>query len=82
MIRLILLSATCAFIAATSISAQAGKRYTHNLCRAVTTQGQPVTFRCRLNQKCCFDQLTNQRFCVSKSATCSLMFPAATSPPL
>lgn len=82
MIRMTLFLATCAMIAATSFSAQAGKRYTHNLCRAVTTQGQPVTFRCRLSQKCCFDQLTNQRYCVSKAATCSLMFPAVVSPPL
>jgi hypothetical protein len=82
MIRLILLSATFAVIAAAPFSAQAGKRYTHNLCRAMTPQGQPITFKCRLDQRCCYAQISNQKYCVSKSATCSLMFPAAVSPPL
>ena len=82
MIRLILLSATFAVIAAAPFSAQAGKRYTYNLCRAMTPQGQPITFKCRLDQRCCYAQISNQKYCVSKSTTCSLMFPAAVSPPL
>jgi dolichol kinase len=70
MFRLLAFTAVLALAASASHSAMAGKRYTHNLCKAKTIQGTTVTFRCKLSQKCCFNQMTGQKSCVPKNAIC------------
>ncbi len=70
MYRLLPVTIALVLAAASPHAAMAGKRYTHNLCKAKTIQGATVTFRCKLNRKCCFNQLTGQRSCVPKTAIC------------
>lgn len=44
--------------------------YSHIQCRGVTLTGQPITFRCGLDQKCCYTDFFDQRYCVPKSSSC------------
>lgn len=70
MFRLLAVTAALVLGASPSHSTMAGKWYTHNLCEAKTMQGATATFRCKLNQKCCFNQLTGHRSYFPITAIC------------
>lgn len=44
--------------------------YTHNLCRVTTLSGEVETFTCGLDQRCCYGDLFNEKYCLPRSETC------------
>ena len=38
----------------------------HKLCKATTLEGKKVTFKCKADQRCCYNKLLNKGTCGSK----------------
>lgn len=74
MIRTIALAAAFAFAAAAPFAptAEAGGHYKHKLCKATSLEGKPVTFKCRIDQKCCYNKLLNEKNCGSAKGVLGL----------
>ncbi len=70
MIRAFTIAAALAFVVAAPLTAEAGKKFTHNVCKATSLDGKPVTYKCKLDQKCCYGKLTGAKDCAPKSAVC------------
>jgi hypothetical protein len=51
--------------------AEAGKKkMKHNACKGQTLTGQSVTWKCKLDEKCCFGAVTGMGTCAPKSGMC------------
>lgn len=74
MIRTIVFAAALAFVAGGALApvAEAGSHYKHKLCKATTLDGKPVTFKCKADQKCCYNKLLNEKSCGSKKGPLGL----------
>lgn len=74
MIRTILFAAALAFVATGTFApvAEAGSHHKHKLCKATTLEGKPITFKCKANQKCCYNKLLNEKSCGSKDGILGL----------
>lgn len=57
------LALACASVSFTG-AADAG--YKHKLCKATTLTGKKVTFKCKADQRCCYNKLLNKGTCGSK----------------
>ncbi len=68
MFRLLAFTAVLALAAFRVALCDGCKRGTHTTsARQTAIQGTTVTFRCKLSQKCCFNQMTGQKSCVPKN---------------
>lgn len=51
--------------------AEAGKKkMKYNACKAQTLTGQKVSWKCKLDEKCCFGPVTGLGTCAPKSGMC------------
>lgn len=50
--------------------AEAGKKKTYNACKGQTLTGQKVSWKCKLDEKCCFGPVTGMGTCAPKSGMC------------
>jgi hypothetical protein len=50
--------------------AAAKKKVTHNQCTYKNLAGQSQTWKCKLDEKCCFDGFLAKGTCLPKSGVC------------
>ncbi len=58
------------FAAPTSFEAEAAKKPKNKQCMATQLNGQKATFKCKADEKCCFDYVANKGNCVAAGAVC------------
>lgn len=65
MIRSTLIAIALALAATAPIAgnAEAGKTYKHKLCKAEDLTGKKITFKCKIDQRCCYSKLLNVSKC-------------------
>jgi hypothetical protein len=51
-------------------TADAAKKPTHNLCKAKDNAGKNISWKCGLEEKCCWQPFTNKAACVAKTGIC------------
>lgn len=51
-------------------SAEAAKKPTHNLCKGKDNAGKNISWKCGLEEKCCWQPLVNKAACVPKAGIC------------
>jgi hypothetical protein len=51
-------------------TADAAKKPTHNLCKGKDNAGKNISWKCGLEEKCCWQPLINKAACVPKTGIC------------
>lgn len=74
MIRTIVFAAALAFVAAAPFAptAEANHHFKSKMCKATTLDGKPVSFKCKADQRCCYNKLLNEKSCGSKDGVLGL----------
>ena len=50
--------------------AEAAKKVTHNQCKTKDTAGKNISWKCGLEEKCCWQPVINKAACVPKTGLC------------
>jgi hypothetical protein len=74
MIRTIALATALSLAAAAPFAStvEAGGHYKHKLCKATTLEGKSISFKCKIDEKCCYNKLLNEKNCGSKDGVLGL----------
>lgn len=59
-----------AFVSPTSFEVEAAKAAKNKQCAATQLDGKQSKFKCKTDEKCCFDYIANKGSCVAASAIC------------
>ena len=59
-----------AFVAPYSFEAEAAKKPANKQCVGTALDGKQTKFKCKADEKCCFDVITSTGTCVAASGIC------------
>ena len=57
-------------VAPASFEAEAAKKPKNKQCMATQLDGKKVSFKCKSDEKCCFDSITNKGNCLPANGIC------------
>jgi hypothetical protein len=58
------------FSAMPGTPAEAAKKVTYNLCKGKDNVGKNISWKCGLEEKCCWQPAINKAACVAKTGVC------------
>lgn len=67
---MVAITLSLAFVLPMSFEAEAAKKPKNKQCTATQLDGKQSKFKCKADEKCCFDYVVNKGSCVAASAIC------------